>query len=344
MKAELVKDKAYVPSPLRSALKRKRRNSVNRRNRSKSPRLSTMKRRKPLVFSSQAQVHEFNRSSPSCIRKRKVSIDKISDEEVISQLRARGIRFGPNTKISNVHRRNLKTLISKELKRILKTYHIEPLGGIRSLKEKVQLIKRLEKRAHVALIYRDSRVLPIDMSGDAIKRELKARRIVVPDAKCRSIQSPVVKRNLNDYFVSASVEKKLEKRPHELIEALENVLIKDSPGIVVDGYEFGKKIVSVEEMLYKTYEENNLEVETADRHQIATDMKNIRNSLEAVKQNVFFEALKYECRVLSVEANEAKKDSLDQNQLFNLLYKSKKWKEGYPEVVEEGESESCSCM
>jgi len=168
-------------------------------------------------------VHEFDGQSPTIRRlglRRSVSdvsnTRSVDPELLRVEMEARGL----NPKLDK-ERAELVKRWNAELQEELEHWGLPDLDGSnQDLSAMLDLVGALRRRANLSLAFPDTK-LPIDMPCEVLEKELEDRKI---DVSC--------------------IKSRLAK-----VVALEEAMLKEGDVIVGDGYDFGRRFISVEDLV-----------------------------------------------------------------------------------------------
>ena len=265
------------------------------------------RRHKRIMFSPLPEVNEFDINSPTTRRLEAVfsakrrRLEGIEDVAIKIELGARGVRLGAKSPIEDHHRDILSNKVFEELLEKLETQGIDlvALEGNKEARKREQselsdmldLVLQFRRRAELRLMttsedgYRrvasinssdysnsDNLTAPCEMTTSELSNLLFERKIRVEDNATRS----------------------------DLVEALEVAMLKEATGLIGDGYEFGRRFVTAEDLLaVEDMNDRQLRVELSSRglkvpRKKAQKFELLRRVLERDCENRVRQALKME--------------------------------------------------
>jgi len=212
-----------------------------------------MKRR--ISFSPAPTVHEFDCSSPSTrrldIRKNRRT-DDVDRLALHADMQARGM----NPTVPS-ERKLVIQAWNNELKQDLEKFGLGTNGSNQELNDRLDLAKALRRRAHLRLsgtllkLGEATFVRPADLTIKELTVELEKRKIVT------------------------KIPNKLAK-----IVAIEEALLKESEGLIGDGYDFGRRFVSAEDVFQvEEFTDSELRSEIKARGHLAPRRKGAKIDL-----------------------------------------------------------------
>jgi len=184
---------------------------------------STKKKR--LAFAPEPpEEFKFDWKSPPARRIVSSNPNMVHESVVRIEFEARAGEDGAPMEIGEKEREKYKEWVSRDLKQELRIHHGVDCDhyddDVSSLKERIELAEMLRRRAEIRRTLKSGK-LPCEMSMKELQSELHKRRIAF--------------HNLSHYQAS---------------EALERALLKeDAEGLVGDGYQFGRRLVSAADVI-----------------------------------------------------------------------------------------------
>lgn len=235
-------------------------------------------------------VHEFDSNSPS-IRRMEVKgerIDKLTDEVVFLELILRGAKVPSLSELksnSEEFRQLLNRYFWHEYAKELEKHGIKAVGSLGELKKKSKLLSILLQRTYAASLCGNKRAKPIEMNRSALLEELRVRKV-------------------SDKFHS------LPRR--ELVSCLEMALMKETAGLKVPGYEFGKTLVTSQDIAeYQYLLRGEKEKESAvDELEMQKEEERIESSLKRKFRKTLIEVIRKELCLRKVSLQRERSESV----------------------------------